>query len=269
MSKIVFITGASSGLGKAIGNYLTEKGFTVYGTSRNPEKYKETFNFSMLKMDVMDPKSIAKAVSEVLSIETKIDVLLNNAGVGITGPIEETPEEEIKKAFEINLYGPINVIKAVLPTMRDQKNGLILNVTSIAGYMGLPYRGIYSASKAALEITTEAFRMEIRQFGIRMANIAPGDFATNIASGRYHAPLLNDSPYKNEYGMSLKMMNDHVDQGEDPVQMAEKVYDIICDDSPRIHYKVGATLQKLSIVLKRILPDKWYEHMLLKHYKLK
>lgn len=269
MSKIVFITGASSGLGKAIGSYLTQKGLTVYGTSRNPEKYKELFDFSLIKMDVTDPLSISGAISEVISKENRIDILINNAGVGITGPIEETPESEIKKAFETNLFGPINVIKSVLPSMRGQQNGLILNVTSIAGYMGLPYRGMYSASKAALEITTEAFRMEVRQFGIRMANIAPGDFATNIAAGRYHAPVLDDSPYKNVYGETLNTMNEHVDQGADPIQMAEKVYQIICDDNPRIHYKVGAALQKFSIVLKRILPDKWYERMLLKHYNLK
>ena len=269
MGKIVFITGASSGLGKAIGNYLTEKGLTVYGTSRFPEKYEDSFNFTMLKMDVTSPDSVFAAISEVIKKEGSIDVVLNNAGVGIAGPIEETPTEEIKKAFETNLYGPINVIKAVLPFMREQKSGLILNITSIAGYMGLPYRGIYSASKAALEITTEAFRMEVKPFGVHMANIAPGDFATSIAAGRYHVPVLDDSPYRKVYGNSLNTMNEHVDQGEDPIQMAEKVYEIICADNPRIHYKVGATLQKFSIVLKRILPDKWYERMLMHHYKLK
>ncbi|NJW55840.1 SDR family NAD(P)-dependent oxidoreductase, partial [Salinimicrobium oceani] len=95
--------------------------------------------------------------------------------VGITGPIEETPDEEIKRAFDTNYFGPINVIKAVLPGMRKNKGGLIINITSIAGYMGLPYRGIYSASKGALELTTEAFRMELKQFNIKMTNVAPGD----------------------------------------------------------------------------------------------
>ena len=126
---------------------------------------------------------------------------------------EGTPELEIKKAFDINLHGPINVIKSVLPQMRKQKSGLIINVTSIAGYMGLPYRGIYSATKAALEITAEAFRIEVKQFGIKMTNIAPGDFATNIAAGRYHAPVLENSPYKDAYSNTLEMMNAHVNQG--------------------------------------------------------
>ncbi len=269
MSKVVLITGGSSGIGKAIGEYLTEKGLIVYGTSRNPERHMDTCKFSLLKMDVIIPESVTEAVSEVITKEGRIDVVINNAGVGITGPIEETPNPEIKKAFDTNLYGPINVMKAVLPYMREQRSGHILNITSIAGYMGLPYRGIYSATKAALEITTEAFRMETLQFGIQMTNIAPGDFATNIAAGRYHAPVLEDSPYKDAYGNTLTMMNEHVDHGEDPRKMAEVVYRIIKTKNPRIHYKVGAFLQKISIVLKRILPDKLYERMLMNHYKLK
>ena len=119
--------------------------------------------------------------------------------------------------------------------MRKQSTGHIINVTSIAGYMGLPYRGIYSATKAALEITTEAYRMETQQFGIKMTNIAPGDFATNIASGRYHAPVLENSPYKNAYGATLEMMNTHVDAGNDPTEMAKAVQQIIETKHPKIH----------------------------------
>ncbi|PHR12283.1 MAG: short-chain dehydrogenase/reductase [Aequorivita sp.] len=268
MPKTVLITGGSSGIGKAIGDYLTEKGYQVFGTSRNPEKITNSV-FTLLKMDVNHIDSINAAIAEVLKNAEKIDVVINNAGVGITGPIEETPETEIKKAFETNLYGPINVIKAVLPQMRKQGFGYILNITSIAGYMGLPYRGIYSASKAALEITIEAMRMETLQFGIKMTNIAPGDFATNIAASRYHAPILENSPYKNDYGNTLKTMNTHVDNGGNPLQMAKVVHKIIETENPRIHYKVGSPLQKFSIVLKRLLPDKVYERMLLRHYGLK
>ncbi|QNJ99191.1 Short-chain dehydrogenase/reductase SDR [Constantimarinum furrinae] len=269
MSNVVLITGGSSGIGKAIAEYLVEKGFKVYGTSRSPEKYSSSCSFPLLAMDVGDKQSITEAVNEIIKREGSIDVVVNNAGVGITGPIEETPDEEIEKAFNTNLYGPIKVIKTVLPHMRKQRGGKIINITSIAGYMGLPYRGIYSATKAALEITTEAFRMEIRQFGIQMTNIAPGDFATNIAAGRYHSPVLEESPYKEEYGSTLAMMNEHVDKGENPRHMAEAVYRIIKNKNVRIHYKEGAFLQKFSILLKRILPDKMYERMLLNHYKLK
>lgn len=268
MPKTVLITGGSSGIGKAIGEYLSEKGYQVFGTSRNPEKIADSV-FPLLKMDVNETESIDAVVAEILSKVEKIDVVINNAGIGITGPIEETPESEIKNAFQTNFYGPINVIKAVLPQMRKQGFGHIINITSIAAYMGLPYRGIYSASKAALEITIEAMRMETLQFGVKMINVAPGDFATNIAAGRYHAPVLENSPYKKDYGNTLKMMNEHVDNGGDPLKMAKVVHQIIENKNPKIHYKVGAPLQKFSIVLKRVLPDKVYERMLLKHYGLK
>lgn len=268
MPKVILITGGSSGIGKAIGEYLTERDYQVYGTSRNPQKVTES-SFPILKMDVNDTSAIKAVISDILSKSQKIDVVINNAGVGITGPIEETPEDEIKKAFQTNFLGPINVIKAVLPQMREQGFGHILNITSIAGYMGLPYRGIYSATKASLEITIEAMRMETLQFGIKMTNVAPGDFATNIAAGRYHSPVLENSPYKKDYGNTLKTMNEHVDNGSDPLEMAKVVHKIIETKNPRIHYKVGSSLQKFSIVLKRVLPDKVYERMLLRHYGLK
>ena len=267
MSKIVLITGGSSGIGKSIGEFLHAKGFMVYGTSRNPERISQSV-FPLIALDVRDKSSIQNAVAEVISKAGRIDVVINNAGVGITGPIEEIPTEEIKNNFETNLFGPIEVMKAVLPQMRVQQSGLIINITSIAGYMGLPYRGIYSASKGALELITEALRMEVKSFGIHITNVAPGDFATNIAAGRYHAPLVKGSAYETPYGNTLKMMDEHVDSGSNPTEMAEAIYRIIQNPNPKIHYKIGAFMQKFSIVLKRILPDKVYEKMLMNHYKL-
>jgi short-subunit dehydrogenase len=268
MHKVVLITGGSSGIGKAIGDYLTAKGFKVYGTSRNPQKYSNS-TFPILTLDLADSTTITACIDQVLSKESRIDVVINNAGVGITGPIEEIPDIEIERNFNTNLFGPIKVIKSVLPTMRAQQGGLIINVTSIAAYMGLPYRGVYSASKGALELITEAFRMELSPFHIKMTNIAPGDFATNIAERRYHAPLHSDSPYKDTYGATLRMMDAHVDQGNNPLDMAKAVYKIINTKEPKVHYKVGAFMQKFSIVLKRILPDTMYERLLMNHYKLK
>lgn len=267
MSKVVLITGGSSGIGKSIGEFLKTKGYVVYGTSRNPDKYPDS-KFPILALDVKEVNTIQSCVSNIISKEGRLDVLINNAGAGITGPIEETPEEEIKNNFETNFFGPINVIKAVLPQMRSQNSGLIINVTSIAGYMGLPYRGIYSASKGALELITEAFRMELKGFNINMTNVAPGDFATNIAAGRYHAPLLDDSPYKEPYGNTLNLMNEHVDSGSNPEIMAKEIYKIMNTARPKVHYKVGEFMQKFSIVLKRILPDTVYEKLLMNHYKL-
>lgn len=267
MSKVVLITGGSSGIGKAIGEFLFYKGFTVYGTSRNPEKITNSL-FPLIALDVRNTESIQLAVDKVISISKRIDVVINNAGVGITGPIEEIPTAEIKNNFETNFFGPIEVIKAVLPQMREQNSGLIINITSIAGYMGLPYRGVYSASKGALEIVTEAISMEVKPFGINVVNVAPGDFATNIASGRYHAPVIQGSAYETTYGNTLQQMNEHVDSGSNPNEMAMAIYQIINTKQPKLHYKIGAFMQKFSIVLKRLLPDRVYERMLMKHYKL-
>ncbi len=267
MKKVVFITGASSGIGKSIGEFLHHKDFVVYGTSRNPDAITQSI-FPVLKLDVRNAQSIQECVALILQKEGRIDVLINNAGVGITGPIEEIPSEEIRNNFETNLFGPIEVMKATLPQMRLQKSGLIINITSIAGYMGLPYRGIYSASKGALELITEALRMEVKAFGIQITNVAPGDFATNIAAGRYHAPVLKGSAYEIPYGNTLQEMDVHVDSGSNPNEMAEAIYSIINTKQPKIHYKVGAFMQKFSIVLKRILPDTFYEKMLMNHYKL-
>jgi len=267
MNKVVLITGGSSGIGKSIGEFLHQKGFIVYGTSRNPEKIINSI-FPLLTLDVRNNESIQFAIAKVISTSGRLDILINNAGVGITGPLEEIPTQEIKNNFETNFFGPIEVMKSVLPQMRAQKSGLIINITSIAGYMGLPYRSVYSASKGALELITEALRMEVKSFGIQITNVAPGDFATNIAAGRFHAPLLKGSAYEVPYGNTLKMMNEHVDSGSNPNEMADAIYAIIQNPNPKIHYKVGAFLQKFSIVLKRILPDKVYEKMLMNHYKL-
>ena len=267
MSKVVLITGGSSGIGKSIGEFLHQKGFVVYGTSRNPERISSSV-FTLIALDVRNKVSIQNAVAEIISKSGKLDIVINNAGVGITGPIEEISTEEIKNNFETNLFGPIEVMKAVLPQMRSQKSGLIINITSIAGYMGLPYRGIYSASKGALELVTEALRMEVKSFGIHVTNVAPGDFATNIASGRFHAPLIKNSAYEIPYGNTLKMMDEHVNSGSNPNEMAAAIYKIIQTPNPKIHYKIGFFMQKFSIVLKRVLPDKVYEKMLMKHYKL-
>ena len=267
MNKVVLITGASSGIGKSIGEFLHYKGFIVYGTSRNPDKVINSV-FQLLELDVRNTQSIQNAVKKVIELSGTIDIVINNAGVGITGPIEEIPSQEIKNNFETNFFGPIEVMKAVLPQMRTQKSGLIINITSIAGYMGLPYRGIYSASKGALELITESLSMEVKPLGINITNVAPGDYATNIAAGRFHAPVIQGSDYENSYGATLKMMNDQVDSGNNPIEMAEAIFDIINSTNPKIHYKVGSFIQKFSIVLKRILPDKVYEKILMNHYKL-
>ncbi len=267
MSKIVLITGASSGIGKAIAVFLHNKGYKVYGTSRNPQK-NNNIPFNLIPLDVLNVDSINSAVTTILNKEGRLDVLVNNAGMGITGPIEDTPTDEMRAVFNTNVFGAIDVMKAVLPQMRKQQSGVIINVTSIAGYMGLPFRGLYSATKGALELITEATSMEVKNLGIHVVNVAPGDFATNIAAGRYHTPVFENSGYKQKYQENLDLMDSHVSSGMDPVEMAKEVYKIINTKTPKIHYKVGGFMEKFSIVLKRILPDRAYEKLLMNHYKM-
>lgn len=268
MEKVVLITGGSSGIGKAIGCYLVARGFRVFGTARDPGRYPQFSDFELIAAEMRQPASLESAVSHVLREAGHIDILINNAGVGISGPVEETPRDEATKVLEVNLLGPLAMIKAVLPGMRTRKSGLIINITSIAGFMGLPFRGYYSASKGALGLITESIRMEIKGSGVQITNLAPGDFATNIAAGRYHAPLRIDSPYHKAYRKSMDLMDAHVNKGQDPIKVAEKVYHIIMARHPRVHYTVGRPLQRFSLILKKLLPDKLYEKLLLNHYKL-
>lgn len=267
MSKVVLITGASSGIGKSIAIYLSEKGYKVYGTSRNP-KNEANFSFNLIALDVLKIDTIRSAINLIIKKEGRLDILVNNAGMGITGPIEDTPTDEMRTVFNTNVFGAIDVMKAVLPQMREQKSGIIINVTSIAGYMGLPFRGLYSATKGALEIITEATSMEVKPFGVKVVNVAPGDFATNIAAGRYHTPVFEKSAYKENYQKNLDLMDAHVNRGMDPLEMAKAVHKIINSKNPKIHYKVGGFMEKFSIVLKRILPDRIYEKILMNHFKL-
>jgi len=266
MSKVVLITGASSGIGKVSAIYLHSRNYKVYGTSRTPQKV--NVPFPIIALDVTKKQTIKNAVEQLIKKEGRIDVLINNAGKGITGPIEDTPTEEMSANFETNFFGVLEVIKEVLPHMRNQKTGLIINITSIAGYMGLPFRGIYSASKGALSLVTEALSMEVKSFGIRVVTIAPGDFATNIASGRYHTPVFDSSAYKEKYTKNLALIDAHVNSGKNPIIVARTIKAIIENKNPKIHYKVGAFMEIFSIVLKRLLPDKVYEKLLMNYYRL-
>lgn len=267
MPKVVLVTGASSGLGQAIAEYLAQKEYLVYGTSRHP-KSKKINGVIFKALDVRDPESVENCIQSIIAEQQQIDILINNAGVGITGAMEEIPQTAAKTHFDTNFFGPLNVINTTLPFMRKQNSGLIINITSIAAHMGLPFRGMYSASKSALSKVTEAYRMELKAFGIQMVNLAPGDFATNIAGGRFHSPLKKESPYYKAYKQSLDLMDENVDKGENPIKLAKKVYQIIQSSKPKVNYTSGEFLQCFSVTLKHILPQKLFEKILLKHSKL-
>jgi short-subunit dehydrogenase len=268
MGKIVIITGASSGMGKVTADYLSQQGHTVFGTCRNPPNYPIPDNYSLIALDLTEAESIENFVAYFRNNSIVPEVLINNAGVGITGPAEELPIATIRAHFETNFFGPIALTQGLLPLLRKADNGCIVNITSIAAYSGLPFRAIYSASKSAFSIFTEALRMELRKAHIRVATIAPGDYATNIASRRHHAPVIKDSPYETVYSEALSTMNAHVDDGSDPIEIAKTIEKIIFETHPKVHYLSGKRLQKFSVVLKGIIPGKWYEKLLRNHYKI-
>lgn len=265
MSKVILITGASSGIGKAIGDFLCNKNFKVYGTSRDPSKYLGS-NFQLFDLNVNDSASIDKCIDEIIKIEGGIDVLINNAGVGITGPLEEIPEIEIENNFKTNFFGPLNIIKKILPFMRSKKSGLIINITSLAAYVGTPYRSVYSASKAALDLVSETLNMETKNFNINIVTIAPGEFATNIASRRFHSELNKKSPYYYKYSKALDSMNTHVNKGADPIKIAKKVFKVVNAKNPKKKYIIGSFLERIAPYLKLILPQKIFENIVMKSY---
>lgn len=268
MTKVVLITGASSGLGKATASYLLANNYRVFGTSRDPQKHISDINFDLLTFDLNQPETAQKLVNQVMHKVGRIDVLINNAGAGITGSIEETDVNSMQTHFSTNFFGPLSLIQKVLPVMRQQKSGLIINITSIGGYMGLPFRGIYSASKGALGLTSEALRMEVKRFGIDIVTLAPGDYATDIATRRIYSPLNKDSPYHDLYQYSINTIDEHVDQGSNPNDFARMVHKIIKLKKRNVHYLSGSFLQKFSILLKKILPDTLFEKMIMNHYKV-
>ena len=269
MTKVILITGASSGLGKATAIYLASKNYKVFGTSRNPNNYPKNDAFELLQFDLNKSQTSKALVDLVIKKSGRIDVLINNAGVGITGAIEETDIAAMKSNFKTNFFGPLALTQQVLPVMRSQKSGLVINITSIGGYMGLPFRGVYSSSKGALGTITEALRMEVKRFGIDVVTLAPGDYATDIASRRHYSPLKEASPYYDIYKFSLDTIDEHVDSGNDPLDLAKIVDKIIKTKKRKVHYTSGSFLQKISITLKKILPDTLYERLIMNHYKLK
>ena len=268
MGKIIVITGASSGMGKATADYLSQKGHTIFGTCRQPENYPKPENYSLLSLDLTQEESSRGFVAYFHSHKILPEVLINNAGVGITGPAEEIAMTAIRTHFETNFFGPISLTQKLLPLLRQSDNGCIINITSIAGYSGLPFRSIYYASKGALSIFTEGLRMELQSANIRVATLAPGDYATDVASRRHHSPVIKNSPYELIYSDALTTMNEHVDEGDDPIKIAKTIERILHQRSPKVHYLSGQWLQKISVFLKGILPTRWYEKILRNHYNI-
>ncbi|MEZ0487658.1 SDR family oxidoreductase [Fibrella aquatica] len=266
MSKVVLITGASTGLGESIATYLARRGFIVYGTSRQAGLSKDSVH--MLTMDVIDPQSIQQVVDQILQQEGRLDVLINNAGLGIAGPVELLSLTDVERVFDTNVFGVIRMVQSALPIMRQQRSGLIINISSIAAEAGLPYRGAYSASKAAVERLTEALRLELTPFGVQVCSVQPGGTRTDINKNRLRATVAEESVYKATFERTYELIDQSVSEGIESSVFGPLIERIINSSQVDRLYRVGKPLEKLSVLLKQILPTTVYERMIRNHYKM-
>ncbi len=266
--KVALITGGSSGIGLAVCQYLKEKGCIVYGTSRKVQNGEILHGITMLRLDLTDRISIREAVAYLLEKEGRIDVLVNNGGQGLAGSLEDTSTEEIELIFQTNVFGTLECCRTVIPHMRAQGGGNIISISSLAGEFGLPYRGVYSASKAALDRFCETLRMELMPFRIHVSNIQPGDVRTNINTNRVVAEKskLPKSPYYRSFNRMYGDIIKEVDQSQDPVNIAMIVWKIMESENPKLRYPAATSLQRLALTLNRILPKHIFQKMLLRHY---
>lgn len=263
--KVILITGASSGFGKATAELLASRGHIVYGTSR---KATEHPSIHFLQMDVRDGASVALGVQQVILQEGRIDVLINNAGMGIGGALEMATEEEIDLQMNTNFRGCVNVCRQVLPQMRKQRAGKIINLSSIGGVMGLPYQGFYSASKFAIEGFSEALSAEVKGFGISVSLVEPGDFATNFTARRVNSTAtLEDEDYGPIFKRSLSLIEKEENGGLKPEVLAHAIEKIVNAKHPRFRYVVANFEQKLSVFLKHILTGNCFVDILRNYYK--
>lgn len=269
MKKVILVTGASSGLGLATAKALQAAGHTVYGTSRDEKKLKGV-SFNPLSIDVTDDASVTAAIDKIIKAEGRIDVVVNNAGMGITGPLYAMPVDLAKKQFETNFFGVIRVNSAVLPKMIEQKSGLIINISSLAGLFGLPYQGLYAASKFAIEGYSESLRMELASTGVKVAVVNPGDFKTDFTASREKAPFtLDNDKLKKEYDAAVAGMEKDESVGGDPSVVANKIVKIVGSSSPKHNYLVGAIGQTIAVTLKSVLPGGIFVKLMNDHYGIK
>lgn len=269
MNRVVLITGASSGIGRACAKRLAAESDLVYGTSRHPKEEANDPGVRLLAMDVNSDESVTAAIEQIMQVEGHIDVVVNNAGFGIAGAVEDTSIEEAKALFETNFFGMLRVCRAVLPVMRVAHQGIIVNISSLGGRIGLPYQGLYSATKFAIEGMTEALRMEVRAFGVRVTMIAPGDFRTGFtANRRYVVGAKEDSAYKRSFERTIKVAEKDEQSGSSPEQIARLLVKILGHRSPRVRYSVGGISQRGAAVLKGFLPSRIFEWALMKYYKV-
>jgi len=259
--KVILITGASSGIGRATVELFSRKGWLVAATMRNPEKFSELMELPCVKcytLDVTKEETIQSAVDAVMRDFGKIDVLLNNAGYGAIGVFEAATGEQIRQQFDTNVFGVMNVTRAVLPHFRTNRSGRILMISSIGGQMAFPVYSLYHGTKWAIEGFSESLQYELRQFGIQVKLIEPGPIRTDFF-GRSQDVL--KSPALEEYDQYMNMAGKYADEAEKiaqgPEMVARKILRAACDHSGKLRYPVGWSAQIL-LALKRFLPNRLF-----------
>jgi short-subunit dehydrogenase len=271
-SKVILITGASSGLGKACAEALVKRGHSVYGTSRYArflDNSADPESLKMIPMDVNDDISVARAVAHVIDKAGVIHVVVNNAGYGIAGAVEDTTIDEAKALFDTNFFGIHRVCRAVLPYLRQQGFGHIINVGSLGGVVSIPFQSFYSASKAALARLSDGLSMELKPFGIKVTRIEPGDYNTGFTSNRVFVAASDPSGVYGERCSGAVAVMEHDEQnGADPIDMANFLVKIIESRHPALNYRVGMFMQKFLVGLVPFLPDRVVEKLLMGTYRV-
>jgi NAD(P)-dependent dehydrogenase (short-subunit alcohol dehydrogenase family) len=264
MSKVILITGASSGIGLSVATYLSKIGYKVYGASRSA---KPNSNFEVVKMDVTNEDMIHNVVENIISSEGRIDGLFNNAGVGAAGAFENTTVEDILKTYDTNVLGIVRTCQAVLPIMREQGSGHIINMSTLGSIMGLPYRAFYCSSKASVDMMTEALRLEVKRFGINVSLLSPGDVNTEIGTRRIISHNENDEVYGKVFTKTMQQLDEHVDDGLSPDYFGPVIHKILSSKRAKRNYYAGNFSEKLGVFLKKHLPDYLFEPIVMGYYK--
>jgi len=271
MKKVVLVTGASSGIGKATAQLLSQNGYLVYGVARRLEPMQElsAYGVKLLTMDITNEKSVMGVVNEIIDKEGRIDILVNNAGYGSYGALEDVSIEEAKYQFEVNIFGLAKLSQLVLPHMRKQNSGKIINISSMGGMFGEPHGAWYHATKFALEGLSDSLRMELKQFNINVVLIQPGAIKSEwggIAKNKLLS-VSGNTAYKN---LAIKHAN-LIDRtyklvGSEPMVIAKTILKAIETKRPKTRYAVGGGA-KLILFFKKVLPDKLFDKVMLSQLK--
>src|SRR5213080_2669107 len=245
-NKITLVTGVSSGIGREIAQLLAERGARVFGTVRNPRSASSIHGVELVSMDVTEDASVNAAVQSIVQKAGPIQFLVNNAGYSFMGALEETSVAEARQQFETNLFGVLRVTNAILPGMRQQGDGRIVNISSVLGFLPAPYLGIYAASKHAVEGYTETLDHETRRFGVRALLIEPAYTKTEISGNSKFAKVALEV-YADERKRLTDAVQQNIEHGDDPRIVAEAVFRAVTAKSPRLRYPVGK-----GVVLSRM-----------------